>query len=145
ERELAELKKRDLLRVPEDSPVREGLQGQFGENFVDLSSNDYLGLRFVQTGPAFAASPTAMEPMDRDVSRETSDQAYCAPAAGGLRAGSERPKLAQTGREMAEPGLGELVDEPASSALERDSSDSRRGSSDNEATARDEQSAFAER
>lgn len=41
---LAELAAQDLLREPDDGLAREELRRRFGDRFIDLTSNDYLGL-----------------------------------------------------------------------------------------------------
>jgi 8-amino-7-oxononanoate synthase len=44
---LLELAERGLLREPDDRLEREGLRERFGADFLDLTSNDYLGLAAV--------------------------------------------------------------------------------------------------
>lgn len=79
---LAELAERGLLREPDDRLDRERLRERFGADFLDLTSNDYLGLAAVH------------------VSRET---LLSAPGAGASRLihGTHREHLALEG-ELAE-------------------------------------------
>lgn len=65
---IRQLKEAARLRLPDDSLLREQLQREWGENFIDAARNDYLGLagsspagvsRETSAGPPTPGSPSA--------------------------------------------------------------------------------------
>jgi len=79
---LSELRARDRLRVPDDSLERLRLEKEFGSDFIDAASNDYLGLSGRSGERAIGEAPreplgvfaSSLDRGSRDVSRETGVQ-----------------------------------------------------------------------
>lgn len=84
---LAELDAAGRLRVPDDEPLRFRLEAEWGVDFLDASSNDYLGLgRSVSRETPGEAPPSddqAQTVPGGPVSRETSSRGRTVPPGAG--------------------------------------------------------------